>query len=45
MEITEMRSQFELEEQGSLRGSRDMESQEEQTALNRLEMAHVRQAT
>lgn len=44
IQIAKIRSDFELEEQGLLRGAHDTELQEKQIVLDRLEMARVRKA-
>src|ERR1019366_7322258 len=43
-QIAQMRSDFELEEQGLLRGAHEMELQEKQIAVNRVEMGRARKA-
>lgn len=43
-QIAHMRSDFELEEQDLLRGVQDIESHEEQMAINRVEMGRMRKA-
>jgi circadian clock protein KaiC len=43
-QIAKIRSDFELEEQGLLRGTHQMELQDKQMALDRLDMARVRKA-
>jgi circadian clock protein KaiC len=43
-EIAKMRADFALLEQGSLRDSREMESQEKQIALDRIAMGRIRKA-
>ncbi|MGZ4732446.1 MAG: circadian clock protein KaiC [Terriglobales bacterium] len=44
IQIAKIRSDFEVEAQGLLRGTHEMELQEKQITLNRLEMARVRKA-
>ena len=43
-QIAKMRSDFELEEKGLLRDTRQMESREKQVAVNRVEMGRTRKA-
>ncbi len=43
-QIARMRAEFELEGQGLLRGTREMELREKQIALDRVEMGHARKA-
>jgi circadian clock protein KaiC len=43
-EIAKMRADFALLEQGALRNSRELESQEKQIALDRVEMGRIRKA-
>jgi circadian clock protein KaiC len=43
-QIAKMRSDFELEEQGSLRNAHELELQEKQIVLDRIEMGRVRKA-
>ena len=43
-QIARMRFDFELEEQGLLRGAREVELQEKQFTADRVEMAHARKA-